>query len=144
MNFVRIFSALEIRAKGLEMYRKYNGACRCSKPFFGIVVVIQANSVRTYKLLCVGCGRLCSNAIPASKLPDWVLSNAPVYRDHMDQTTLCARCGSNDGVEMHHWAPRSVFDDADEWPVALLCPRCHSRWHEAMNGYHWSSSRRRA
>jgi hypothetical protein len=40
---------------------------------------------------------------------------------------------SADGnIEIHHWAPRALFKDADMWPVAYLCRECHSRWHQAM------------
>lgn len=42
----------------------------------------------------------------------------------------CARCGRDDAIEIHHWAPRQLFpDDADDWPTSPLCPDCHHRWH---------------
>jgi len=55
----------------------------------------------------------------------------PVVKDNVDTNTFCARCGTNEGVEQHHWAPRSVFrDDYDMWPTSNLCRSCHSRWHQ--------------
>lgn len=44
----------------------------------------------------------------------------------------CARCGSTNGTQLHHWAPRAIFDDADHWPMSYLCPPCHRTWHQAM------------
>jgi hypothetical protein len=44
----------------------------------------------------------------------------------------CARCGSTAGAQLHHWAPRAIFDDADLWPMSYLCPPCHRIWHTAM------------
>lgn len=49
----------------------------------------------------------------------------------LDKSETCEHCGES-GVERHHWAPRAVFNDADDWPTALLCRRCHREWHSAM------------
>jgi hypothetical protein len=46
-------------------------------------------------------------------------------------TPPCERCGAV-GTELHHWAPRAIFNDADEWPTSWLCPEHHSQWHQAM------------
>ena len=53
--------------------------------------------------------------------------------DYSKQAPPCERCGSNHGVEYHHWAPRHVFVDAENWPHAWLCRPCHIKWHQAMN-----------
>lgn len=55
-------------------------------------------------------------------------------RDTLAQFTAdpCARCGSNGGTQLHHWAPRAIFDDAEQWPMSYLCPPCHRTWHQAM------------
>lgn len=46
---------------------------------------------------------------------------------------FCEVCGSVDHLEVHHWAPRCLFDtDADLWPTALLCRACHLRWHKLV------------
>jgi hypothetical protein len=44
----------------------------------------------------------------------------------------CGRCGSRGPTEAHHWAPRSMFKDADLWPCAYLCRACHMYWHAVM------------
>lgn len=56
----------------------------------------------------------------------------PLWVDHRFGAA-CARCGSLEGTQTHHWAPRALFDDADEWPMAELCKRCHARWHRTMD-----------
>lgn len=40
----------------------------------------------------------------------------------------CIVCGER-GAELHHWAPRSMFEDAEKWPKDYLCKSCHDRWH---------------
>jgi hypothetical protein len=46
---------------------------------------------------------------------------------------FCARCGARDvPLEKHHWAPRAVFEDADNWPISYLCLACHDDWHRKM------------
>ena len=44
----------------------------------------------------------------------------------------CERCGSGNGTQLHHWAPRAIFDDPDDWPTGWLCPECHTFWHNSM------------
>lgn len=44
----------------------------------------------------------------------------------------CVRCGSHEHIEWHHWAPRHLFDDAEMWPTALLCRKCHQHWHQVV------------
>ncbi len=46
----------------------------------------------------------------------------------------CAKCGSR-GTELHHWAPRAIFDDADDWPMDYLCKPCHDAWHRVMSDH---------
>ena len=47
-------------------------------------------------------------------------------------TEPCSRCGATTGTELHHWAPKAIFNDADDWPMSPLCPTCHRTWHQAM------------
>jgi len=46
----------------------------------------------------------------------------------------CERCGTAEGTQVHHWAPRAIFGyiESDRWPTANLCPSCHSLWHRLM------------
>ena len=56
----------------------------------------------------------------------------PLWKDNRTDAP-CARCTrSSDGVELHHWAPRHLFADADWWPTSNLCRWCHGVWHSVM------------
>jgi hypothetical protein len=70
-----------------------------------------------------------------TKLDHQTKVSAPVVINNLDPALVCVRCGSNVGVERHHWAPASKFDDFDMWPTAWLCSECHSTWHRRMDGY---------
>lgn len=61
-----------------------------------------------------------------------LVEEIPVERDYT--SGHCARCGAP-GVEVHHTAPREVFDDCDEWPTVDLCPAHHREWHRRMNAW---------
>jgi len=46
---------------------------------------------------------------------------------------FCSRCGRRDvPLQVHHWAPRARFEDADDWPTSALCHDCHVSWHRVM------------
>lgn len=105
----------------------------CKGDDLGLVAIICGSGVIQPKVLCHGCGHV-SGAISKSALATVLIAECdlPVLRDHRDGTP-CERCGDIDGVELHHWAPRAVFDDeADDWPTSFLCPRCHNVWHIRM------------
>lgn len=54
-------------------------------------------------------------------------------RDRTAEADRCTRCGSMEGTERHHWAPRAIFGDAAEgWPTDDLCRACHIEWHRRM------------
>ena len=58
--------------------------------------------------------------------------NLPIVADYRERGGICEVCGAV-GTETHHWAPRYLFDDdADKWPTAQLCPRCHAHWHRMV------------
>ena len=69
------------------------------------------------------------------------IETLPVFRDHRDPTP-CAHCGASGGVELHHWAPWHLFDDADSWPTSHLCRACHDMWHRVTRtgSYHKQAS----
>lgn len=55
----------------------------------------------------------------------------PIERDYLDDADPCAVRGCrNPGAEYHHWAPQSIFEDADMWPISPLCQQHHRNWHD--------------
>jgi hypothetical protein len=86
-----------------------------------------------------GCATCQSPLSPGEWLPhDGVdLSTVPVAIDRRIQNPPCVVCGAW-GTELHHWAPKEVFgDEADHWPTAWLCRRCHRYWHSRISRHTW-------
>lgn len=105
-----------------------------SAPAWRVFAVIRSDGVSAYRWHCALCGR----PQPLGPGGVWV-----PHRDvpRPDQTLViadlrsweqCARCGTDSGVQAHHWAPRALFEDADSWPISLLCPECHAKWHRVV------------
>ena len=68
--------------------------------------------------------------IKRSEIENW--EDLPEYIPKIVDHRQCCVCGA-DGAEVHHWAPFHIFgDEADKWPVALLCVKCHLRWHKLV------------
>ena len=96
-----------------------------------------ANGMSAF-LWCHGCEALPRKVTgeALTGVPRWLPSKDPEQlpqhptRQHA-YAGECERCGHHGPVELHHWAPRSIFEDADEWPVSDLCGVCHRRWHDA-------------
>jgi hypothetical protein len=49
---------------------------------------------------------------------------------------ICSVCSSVCEVQRHHFSPKALFEDADRWPVAPLCRKCHKRWHDLVAPMH--------
>ena len=41
----------------------------------------------------------------------------------------CAICGESDGIEQHHWLPKSMGGSDDETNLLTLCPKHHGEIH---------------
>lgn len=91
---------------------------------------LQTGSVQV-RHRCLTCWRIMTFSLPYSEAEAEAF---PLAKDSVSDQP-CARCGATEGVESHHWAPRSVFGcEADEWPTGFLCRPCHQEWHRMMSG----------
>ena len=81
--------------------------------------------------------------LPHSLFTSEQIETMPIFRDNrcsacggngceLCVSTPCVRCRSYTAIEYHHWAPRHLFGDADEWPGSLLCRDCHRLWHATV------------
>lgn len=61
------------------------------------------------------------------------LEEIPLWVDYTKQNPPCYVCGSQEGTELHHFAPRHIFpDEAELWPKEYLCAVHHRQWHETI------------
>jgi hypothetical protein len=94
-----------------------------------VVRLVTRSGAACYPWACAACGAISTAYI-------WGALAAPLATYTVDRREQdpqhCAVCGTL-GAEVHHWAPRHLFgDEADDWPVALLCVKCHKRWHDLV------------
>lgn len=98
--------------------------------------VIDSDGRTRYVMACLSCNQ--QDATQSPDKGDLFCDTWPVLQDHrFDQdghivTPPCEHCGSRSGTQLHHWAPRSMFADADRWPQSYLCPPCHRMWHSTV------------
>ena len=99
-----------------------------------MTVTICGNGSKQYKFRCVSCRRDLTGSIPHRLLDVGTINSAIMYHDGTE-VPPCERCGVEGQSEWHHWSPRNIFPDSDEWPGAYLCRTCHARWHAVMDNY---------
>lgn len=114
------------------------GTCRseCTHDVTVTGYIIKRNGSQQVRMRCVRCNREPRDSAPTRGSEYW-----NVLLADMRDSLVCERCGSLDGVEYHHYAPRNVFPDADKWGTGHLCIECHREWHRTMNGYAWTAKR---
>lgn len=66
------------------------------------------------------------DAIPAE-----IFDALTVEDDYSENNPECARCGAR-GTQLHHWAPKELFEDAEAWPQSYLCRKHHQEWHATV------------
>jgi len=91
----------------------------------------KINGTTSHKIRCIGCGH--TNPIKqhdANILQSRGYTIAFTILPTGIDGSVCqvAGCGRTD-TELHHFAPRSLFPDADNWPVLPLCVEHHLAWH---------------
>jgi hypothetical protein len=118
-----------LREDDMRRLAKYLWRCPCPNSRLLLGSLIYASGAKNYKVMCSACGRW-GGAVAKGNLSRAMMEAAPVMKIN-NAGVVCERCGSP-GVENHHWAPRSLFDDADLWPTAPLCRGCHARWHDVI------------
>lgn len=87
-------------------------------------------SGRGFHIPAVCDGRHIKN-IPHDSIPLEIMENLTASADYSLNNPPCKRCGAI-GTELHHWAPKELFEDAEQWPQDYLCPGCHDRWHKTI------------
>ncbi len=112
------------------MARECCNHCGCS----WLEYVKRKISNGTYQVWieCQGCGKNARGAGILIAHDKMILEDCRTLPS--DNLPRCERCDA-EGSDWHHWGPRSVFSDADSWPLGRLCLRCHQLWHSKMLAY---------
>lgn len=121
----------------------YYGVCRacrsaCEHKTAVTGYSIKANGTEARHRICLECGARDHGGEQVGPVFDVLLLDRRDGRP-------CERCGDTaSGVELHHYAPRNTFRDADEWATGWLCVPCHREWHTSMDGYRWHARAKHA
>lgn len=80
------------------------------------------------------CPRCRCNTVPGKPFlnkAEYNLDALPLFDDYTKQSEPCSVKGcENRDTELHHFAPRSLFPDADNWLTGWLCKAHHALWHK--------------
>jgi hypothetical protein len=98
-----------------------------------VVRVINANGITQYRLRCCTLHRPPMFAVSQKLLSQNEQNHAMLIQNNILKyaNKPCARCG-NPETERHHWAPRYLFKDSEDWPTGWLCLECHQYWHKII------------
>lgn len=114
--------------------------CSDPKGNLELVAIVTARRTKQYRLRCMACGHSNLFNVAHKMLNHSEREMARIVRVNDENTEpssqgICEVCGFAGYVECHHWAPRGVFkDEAEDWPMAMLCRKCHVYWHQKMAG----------
>jgi formate dehydrogenase maturation protein FdhE len=102
-----------------------------SGPSWGVLKLIDSAGRDRYPYFCKLCGTRTQCYCKKNDVLGSVLNSDPSIIIP-PKKGVCERCGEIGYLERHHWAPISLFDDADNWPTSFLCHTCHAEWHSVM------------
>jgi hypothetical protein len=100
----------------------------------GIYRQINSNGAKVVVERCPNCGANPNAGKPFLPLKDYDWESLPLWEDKTIDAPPCSVRGCvNKGTEYHHYAPRHLFEDADDWATGYLCAIHHRLWHERTN-----------
>lgn len=108
--------------------RLVGGRQECAHAAVHVVRVIKSNGSVEFRRRCPTCGAQ-GFGVKHSDVND--PECCPIVSDSRLTVPPCQVCGVR-GAELHHWAPRALFEDCEMWPTAWLCVVCHAKWHNVM------------
>jgi hypothetical protein len=98
-------------------------------------LTIAGNGAYQIRPWCRECDRWATGSVPVLTLnaKGFIASDVQVVADYRGTLGRCSHRGcEREAVEDHHFAPRAIFADADDWPRALLCVEHHQEWHRRI------------
>lgn len=92
---------------------------------------INTSGARVVVERCPKCRTNPNTNRPFLSVKDYDWFSLPLFEDMSKDAEPCSYKGcKNIGTEYHHFAPRHLFDDADNWLTGWLCKYHHALWHE--------------
>jgi len=92
---------------------------------------VNGNGAKVVVERCPACRRNTrpGNAFLSKNGYDW--ESLPMFDDYTKYSDPCSvkNCKNKD-TELHHFAPRHLFSDAESWATAYLCKFHHDLWHK--------------
>lgn len=108
---------------------------RCKKQtVHNLKRTIQGNNVSLVYLLCERCSikRTPVTHEVVNEEFNLEIEQIPVNKNNINLKCEVSGC-ENLGVELHHWAPRNIFNkEAWRWPKSFLCREHHIEWHNNL------------
>lgn len=119
------------------------GWCHCQESYMPPWAIPETERVAAHRvtngsiqarIICLACNGWRSYALPHGMLRIADIATLEIVFDVAERGVCQVRGCDELGAEVHHWAPRQYFgDEADDWPMAYLCPRHHGEWHKRIN-----------
>lgn len=105
----------------------------CTHGNFELVRFKTANGHIQLRKYCKNCKDVFGTAIAQEKFGHDINRLRIIETKHYNDP--CAVCGDK-FTTYHHWFPQSIARkngvNAERWPGAYLCSRCHALWHKLV------------
>ena len=129
---------------------RYRSCAECGSENISIGEARTARGDVIHPYYCDDCGKVMMQYASKAKARAFVVSSRRALKrvytatekkiaagevdiSTFDHNQPCEVCGSVGDTQAHHWAPFHLFgEEAYDWPVGLLCQRCHTRWHQVV------------
>src|SRR5574343_282456 len=99
-----------------------------------VYAIIISSGAKVIGERCPKCGQNTIKGKPFLSKTDYVWESLPLLSDATASAEPCSVKGCNNkGVQLHHFAPRHLFNNADDWATGYLCQKHHEEWHERTN-----------
>jgi ribosomal protein S27AE len=104
-----------------------------AEPCWTPIKMIDSRGRDRYPYVCGSCGLRTQLFCKKIDVP-YVIREGDASVIMPKKKGFCEKCGNFDYLEIHHWAPRKLFSDYNEWPTSCLCMDCHKKWHQVVTG----------
>jgi hypothetical protein len=112
----------------------------CNKCGIPAVIYKQINASGAVVVVerCPQCKSNPNKGVPFLNKSLYNVDTLPLFQDLTVNAEPCYIRGcSNKGTQLHHFAPKHLFDNYNDWPTAWLCQPHHDEWHKKTKTGSW-------